>query len=393
MEVSRKADLLSCVHYLPRIRLDEGGVVRSVIDLINGLVGKGVSVTLLTHDAEDCPSHWIRDSLGNPRVQEVEFSGARVPSLAKSQLGRALREADVLHLHSPWYPTNIPLAAMAREAGVPYAVTLHGMLDDWPMQQKRWKKRLYLAWRGRRFLENASCVHCTAELEKEQAARRAPRARWQVLPLVVDLSPYKELPGEDVALVEIPWLQGDVPTILFLSRIHPKKGLECLLKAFVLLRERGIFCKLAIAGTGSQSYVEKVNELIGKLALEDRVRLVGMVGGPLKASLFQWADVFVLPTSQENYGLVFLEAMACATQVVTTSGVDIWPQLEEAGAIIVDQDPEEIARVLEEQTCDLKALQERGIRSRAYVFEKLEMGVLASRYVQLYRDLAEDSRR
>ena len=210
-------------------------------------------------------------------------------------------------------PHNTQLAAAARRIGLPYVVSVHGMLDDWCMTQRGLRKRVYMTLFERKTLESAAAVHCTAQAELEQARKWFSRGRGVVIPLVVDLEPFRELPGPELAREHIPELGGGRPVALYLSRLHPKKGLEKLLLGMGLHRPPHpdyIDYVTVIAGSGDDAYRAMLAKNVGKLDLEDRVVFPGFVTGDEKVSLYQAADVFVLPTSQENFGFVLFEALA-----------------------------------------------------------------------------------
>jgi glycosyltransferase involved in cell wall biosynthesis len=170
--------------------------------------------------------------------------------------------------------------------------------------------------------------------------------------------------------------------------VHPKKGVERLLGAAGALRRRGIDCDVIVAGPGENDYLARLSELAASEGLRDRVQFAGMVRGAEKLAVYQSADLFVLPTSQENFGLVLLEALACGTPVVTTKGVDIWKELEGAGASIVEALPERLAEAIEALLKDRAALQALGRRGRRWVFDRYEPRKLASEYEAFYRGVA-----
>ncbi len=368
------SDPLHVVHYLPAVDLAAGGVVRAVLDLCAVTAARGIKVTLAAFDAKDAPA----DSPENMRI--LQLSGQRVslgllPVAALAQMSQALADASFLHLHGPWDPAHVQLARAARQAGVPYGVTAHGMLDGWSMAQKPLKKRMFLRLFGRRLLAGAAWLHCTAEGEAAQVRRLLPRAKVVVAPLAFDSRPFEVLP-EPCAPLEL-------PRVLFLSRIHPKKGLEKLIAACALLRGRGAPVALGVAGSGEASYVERLNA-------ETRLRQVdaeflGMVSGAEKIKILRSADLFALPTSQENFGLALIEAMACGTPVITTQGVDIWPELQAAGAQILEAHatPENWADAMAAMLASPDA-KERGARGRAWVLEALSADRVGALYEGLY---------
>ncbi|MCA9298129.1 MAG: glycosyltransferase, partial [Phycisphaerales bacterium] len=249
---------MKILHYLKRTRLEEGGVVRAVLDVCAILASSGQDVTLMTFDDTDAPKDWDGRA-GMPRVVRLDaprFAG-RLPGSAVSKASELMRAHDVLHLHTLWTPSNGQLAAAARKAGTPYVVTIHGMLDDWCMTQRALKKKIYLALSARRVLEEARMVHCTASGELEQARQWFSNSRTTVIPLVFDTSPFRDLPGTEPAMQAFPVLREATRTLLFLSRVHYKKGIEHLIDASALLREQGLEHDVLVAGHGEAPYVEQ----------------------------------------------------------------------------------------------------------------------------------------
>jgi glycosyltransferase involved in cell wall biosynthesis len=163
----------------------------------------------------------------------------------------------------------------------------------------------------------------------------------------LDLKPFVNLPGAEQAMSAFPSYTGR-PRLLFLSRLHRKKGLEVLLAALRMLKDRHIAVCALIAGHGENNYVNSLKQRAVSLGLsDDECRFLGPVTGTMKLSLYQSADLFILPTSQENFGFVFIEALACGLPVITTTGVDIWPELKaSSAAIITDVRPESIADIV-----------------------------------------------
>jgi glycosyltransferase involved in cell wall biosynthesis len=382
---------LRIVHYVPGIRLEQGGVVRAVLDWCTVFAARGHQITLLAYQGNDIPREWLTRSAGSPIARVIpsprEIPGKPLRAEALHIAETTIAQADVLHLHAPWLDGNRQLAAITRRHRVPYIVTLHGMLDDWSMTQRGVKKRLYMALWGRRFLDRAACVHCTAEAELAQARRWFANPATAVLPYLVELTAFAQLPGPEMGLALLPPAHRNKSKILFLSRLHEQKGIDILIRAAAALRDGGVDFALLIAGNGEPGYERQLHELVDQLKLRDSVAFLGLVTGPQKISLYQAADVFVLPTRHENFGLVLTEAMACGTSVVTTRGTDIWQELYQAGGVIAENTPAGIAagvRGLLEKRSELPAL---GARGRAWVFQTLAVEPLAERYERLYRQL------
>jgi glycosyltransferase involved in cell wall biosynthesis len=245
-----------------------------------------------------------------------------------------VERADVVHLHGPWTTSNLQVAALARRVGKPYVVSAHGMLDDWCMAQGALKKRVHLALASGKMLNGARAIHCAAEEEARQVAQRTS-APTRVVALPVDLGPFSPLPGAKMARERFGLREG-AATLLFLSRLHPKKGAEHAIDALHHLRSAGVDADLILAGPAQdEAYAASLRERVTRLNVGEHARFVGMVDGVLKISLYQAATALVLPTSQENFGFVLLESLLAGTPVVTTRGVDLWRELEESGGAII----------------------------------------------------------
>jgi len=383
------------VHYHRDLVLETGGVVRAVLDICSCVHDESNPITLIASDLQDAPPQWLDSSSYPPdhptliKIDPPSLKGGRFSSNTLQSLRTHLARADVLHLHGMWDLFNAQLASLARSLNLPYIVSPHGMLDDWSMSQKHLKKRLYLALTGRRLLKNAAAVHCTAQAELNQAKKWFPKGQGTVVPLVMDLDPYQTLPGPEPARKLIPELNSNRPILLFLSRLHYKKGVEHLIHTTDLLRKRGTDVLTVIAGSGDAIYTRKLHDLTAELNLNDHIIFPGFVSGVEKISLFQSADLFVLPTSQENFGFVFFEALAAGTPVITTRGVDTWPELEESGGgVIADGNAESFSASIASLLSDNDAPSRMGALGRSWVFENLSRQNISSKFLHIYKACA-----
>lgn len=384
------SEQLSCVHFVSEVRLELGGVVQAVVDLCQALSVRGHKITLVTTDATDVPDHWSEPSGSWPQVVEVKHSALTRRLISRSGLkkfGSLINGVDLVHLHTPWDLSNFQLMPIIRKQKIPYIVTVHGMLDNWSMQQKSLKKKTFLSLIGRQLFENATSVHSTAEAEQEQAGRWVPIGyRGVIQCYALDLTSYDPLPGPDPALKAFPVICPEKKIILFLSRLHPKKGIDLLLKAGGILLEEGLPIQLLIAGPGDDHYVEELKSLSCKLGIEKHTEFLGMVRGVEKRSVFQLSDVFVLPTYQENFGLVIAEAMACGTPVVTTRGTDIWREIERGGARIADMNPESLATQMRDFLTDKGIRDQVGQQGLRFVRGWLDRDNVTGGYERIYRE-------
>jgi glycosyltransferase involved in cell wall biosynthesis len=267
------------VHYLCTARVVDGGVPKAAVDLSLRVGAAGHRVTFLTWDDELCPRSWKDGTDPNVRLVRLTPPERRLGFFSGRQLrafADAIADADAVHLHAMWTPSNLQVARVARRLGKPYVITPHGMLDVWCMAQSTRNKKLFLLLGGNALLRHAAFVHFTAQSELDQARGLLPRGRTRVLPLVFDTEPYLKLPGRHLAAERFNLEEGGPIRLLFLSRIHPKKGLERLLGATRRLLESGQNVRLLVAGSGDPGY-EAQSPCADRAARADRQ---GPLSGP-----------------------------------------------------------------------------------------------------------------
>jgi glycosyltransferase involved in cell wall biosynthesis len=385
------------VRYIDDLDPKKGGVAAVVSKGSEVLSKSGMRVTILTHESPE-PSAALGSSvdcnddpkiigIGSPRLKGLFFGPRQLREIENQLLG-----ADVLQLHCLWSIPGLQIASAARKMGVPYIITLHGVLNDWAMNQgqvKDLKKNLFLMLAGNKMLAGAEAVQASCRSEAEQSRRFLGGREALVLPPIFDLSRYSDLPGPELARRSFTSLNNDNPKILFLARLHPKKGCEHLIEAASILKVRGLEPQFIIAGSGDSDYTNQLKARVGDLGVSEQFLFTGHIDGDLKISLYQNADVFVLPTYQENFGLVFLEALACKVPVITTKGVDIWRELESSGATdIIEREPRAIADMLINRLQETgQSREERGKKGRDWVFDNFGEKGLAATYERLYRSL------
>ncbi len=366
-----------------------------------------IQVTALSCDDSGVPDSWRTPTPGLPHSVVIRLADPlferrgrtidqatrdtltqHLPKDAMATARELFAKADAVHIHGAWANPNHQLARLAERLKVPYVISPHGMLDDWSMAQGGSKKRLHLALIGRRTLNRARAIHCTASAELQQASKHFPKGRGVVIPLLFDTSQFASLqgPGEARGAFAAA-LTTQLPTLLFLSRLHVKKGVETLIDAAAVLSRRGRPVNLVLAGPSDPpEYIDALKVRAAAAGIASSTHFVGMVGGSAKWSLYQAADLFVLPTSQENFGYVLLESLACGTPVITTKGVDIWPELQESGgAIITDREPDAIADSVTRLLADPDRPTEMGRVGRAWALTHLDSESTVTAMEKMYR--------
>ena len=257
-------------------------------------------------------------------------------------LRRHVREFDAVVVNGLW---NYAAAAASRvlpEAGVPYFVFPHGMMDPWfrktyPLKHLA-KQVSWLAFEGR-LLAHADAVLFTTEEEQELAANQfwGHRYREKVAGYGTEAPPARNDTQLAAFHAAVPRL-GNRPFVLFLSRVHPKKGCDILIKAFAACAVEHPELQLVIAGPDSDGLTERLKHQAEIAGIADAVHWPGMLTGDAKWGAFYATRAFVLPSHQENFGIVVAEALACSTPVLITNKVNIWREVEAAGGGVVTDD-------------------------------------------------------
>jgi len=323
------------LHTIAGLWTGTGGPVTSVTSLCSGLADRGHEVTLLTGAGELDSA--VQEMHPRVRVRTERLGPYRLGHWSAAFRAACLeeaRQADIVHDHGVWLHTNWSSVRMAGRAGRPVVRSPRGMLSPWALRRSRAAKRLLWKLSERRLFERTALVHLTSELEEREVRQLGITARTVVIPNGIDLDgEYAPSRIADARVAGIPEADGR-RVVLFLSRIHPKKGLDLLCRAWSELSP-DLRALLLIAGPGDE---DSLRELRGWLAEQPGppARYIGSVAGDRKLSLLSAAWLLVLPSHSENYGMVVAEALASGTPVLTSTEVP-WSELEPAGCGWVTQ--------------------------------------------------------
>ena len=239
---------------------------------------------------------------------------------------------NVVHFHGLWQRGYPALAARAEKAGVPVIVSPHGMLEPWAFNHKRWKKLPYFHLIEKRWLGRAACILATAEPEGARLRELLPATRIESIPLGLTSD---ARPDYAAARAALGWRE-DEAVLLYLSRIHEKKGLDLLITALAGVEKRPN-TRLIIVGPEEQpAFAQRCRQLAERHAMTlPRIDWLGPVWGEKRFRFFQGADLFCLPTHSENFGLVVLESLQVGTPVLTTTGTP-WGSLTAPSGYIAE---------------------------------------------------------
>lgn len=297
---------------------NNGGPSRSVPILAKGLSLVGVDTTLFTCSSPKMNTHLLDNSEVTLRVVSPKIS---FDELEKEIL---LGNYDIIHGQNLWDPLYCKMAKIARKHNIPYMMTPRGCLEPWAYQgqgfAKNLKKKIAMLLYQKRDLQKAACILATAPMEADNIRDLGIKSPIAIIPNGIDVSEYKCRTIESKPSVK--------KQVLFLSRIHQKKGIEFLINAWVLLKEKYPDWNVVIAGNGEESYINQLNTIISDNGLDDCITIVPPVFGETKHRLYCESSLFVLPTYSENFGMVIAEAMSCGVPCITTNGTP-WQELNE----------------------------------------------------------------
>jgi glycosyltransferase involved in cell wall biosynthesis len=312
-----------------------GGPAYSVRRLWQTVAEQGVSVTVHSadnfHVAETDEDRAIWQPLAYHRWPAVAGTRALGYSTKMaSGLTDVLRDDDsIISQHGLWLYQGKVARETSRKLDVPVIVHPHGMLEPWALRRSGWKKRMVGFLWERENLKRAACLRVTAQSELESVRRFGLKNPVALIPNGVDVDDFTSLPDPATADELFPALKGR-RMLLFLSRLHPKKGLPMLLGAWSKLGAERKDWVLAIAGVDVGGHAGQLRQMIDELGLSSSVSFLGPLFGQDKLAAYARAEVFVLPSHSENFGVAIAEALAAGVPVITTKGTP-WQGLEEYG--------------------------------------------------------------
>lgn len=361
------------LHYIPSIDRASGGV-GAYMQLLTKELGKLVDLHVITHRSdnelllENCQLHYIG-------------MGWMPWTSTKSEFCSLLDDLhpDVFHSNCCWLPISAYTSMWAKEKGYKVVYTPHGMLEPWIMSRNYWTKKvpatLLFQKKG---VAVADLLHSTAESEKDNLLKLGWNKNVAVIPNCVDLD---EIPQEGA-------YSEKEKNILFLSRVHVKKGINFLIEAVAQLKSELQGWTITIAGEGEESYVNELKQLAARLGVKDSIEFVGGVYGDKKWELYKKASLFVLPTHSENFGIVVAEALACGVPVITTQGTP-WHELEECKCgwwTEIGTNPTSAA-LRQFLGKSKEELWQMGVNGRKLIEDKYSTKVVAEQFLEMYNNL------
>lgn len=288
--------------FLTNIDQDKGGPSRSVPLFVRGLSDIGVNMTLMVIRSENMNLHMLDGTSAKIHYISASYRRKDLEKFVEAE------KFDIIHGQCLWEPLFHMMRKIADRFNIPFILSPRGTLEPWSLGQKRIKKKLAMLLYQRHDLNRCACIYTTATMEAQHIKELGFNRPMCIIPNGIDTSNYPC--RESYSEVK--------KQVLFLSRIHPKKGVELLINAWREVYPGHNDWRLVIVGNGESAYIGLLKKKIEDMGLTGCVDFFGPVYGQNKVSLYHSSSLFVLPSFSENFGMVIAEALSCGVPVITT---------------------------------------------------------------------------
>lgn len=358
---------------------ENGGPTRSTIGLSKAMAQTGVDVTLISH---------VPDKVTQSKQQELRECGVSFREGRGNGFLTALKDSrqllgelkpDIVHLHGLWKMSTHAMNLAAREFGIPVIVSPRGMLDPWALSVKKWKKRLGMLLYQRCDLKRAMAFHATSDAEAEHIRDFGLKQPIVLAPNGV------AVPNNKFGSTVRP--NDRIRTAMFISRLHPGKGLILLAEAWAKVRPKG--WKMVVAGPDRYGHKAEVESKLRSLGIERDWEFVGELNDEEKWRALSQSDLFVHPSASENFGISIAEALGSGVPVITTKGCP-WSEIDGECGWWIDRDIDALASTL--QTAMSITDEERlamGRKGRQLIAGKYSWPSIATRMLDFYAVIAK----
>ena len=360
---------MKILSFVSSLDLSSGGPSRSVPMLVKGLAELGVDITLMTVKSENMNTHALEGTTAKLKVL--------TPSFSKKEIAKYLAEErfDLIQIQSMWDLPYHKVMVEARRLGIPYIVTPRGMLEPWSLSQKKWKKKLAWWLYQRNDVQKSVCVFTTAKMEADHISNLGITTSRAVIPNGIETDSYPCKTSVDIVKKQV----------LFLSRIHVKKGIEILFDAWKRMHSEFADWQLFVVGNGEAEYIQSLENRVECLGLKECINIIPPVFGNDKIRLYQESALFCLPSYSENFGMVIAEAMSCGTPVITTTNCP-WKALNETNTgWCVDLSVDNLEYALREaMSMNPTELYDMGQKASRLIFDNFDYRSVTRKTLRLY---------
>jgi glycosyltransferase involved in cell wall biosynthesis len=379
---------MNILHVIATLAPESGGPAQACLEMAMAVAARGHQVSIFTTDfGAPLDLRLAADETVDIRVFPVQWPPTWKPSIPMAHaLVETMDHYDVIHLHSLYLFHDWVGGILAQRARLPYIVRPHGLLDPYIWQRHRSRKRLVEALFQTRVLNHAAAIHYTSELEREISEPYAGVAPSRVVPLGVSLESLENLPPAETFLRRFPATAGR-RIVLFLSRLHEKKGLNLLVPAFAAAHRVAPDLHLVVAGP-DDGVLAATRASVATHGLDSAVTFTGMLTGQDKLAAFSAASMFVLPSYSENFGIAVVEAMAAGLPTIVSDQVNIHRDIADQGAVVVPCEVAPLARAIGDLAADPVRAHAMGVEARATARRLYDWPNVAASLENLYAEVA-----
>ena len=384
---------MKILHAISSVNPEAGGPAEGLRQWGSKAATRGHCVEVVSLDAHDAPflsSFPLRVFALGPSKGHYCYNDKLVPWLRSN-----IERYDGVIVNGIWQYHSFAVWRALRNSNKPYFVFTHGMLDPWFRRYyplKHAKKWLYWPWAEYRVLRDACAVLFTSEEERLQARQSfwLYRANARVVAYGTSGPPQDKVRALETFYAQFPHLRGK-RFLLFLGRIHEKKGCDLLIRAFAQQAQKDTDLQLVMAGPDQTGWASNLKEIASQLGISDRMTWTGMVRGDLKWGALYACETFILPSHQENFGIAVVEALACGKPVLISNKVNIWREIERDGAgIVADDTLAGTQRLLESWHATPAAARQAMAQNAARSFqERFTVDAMAEDLISLFHDHME----
>lgn len=381
---------MKVLHIIDGIEQVSGGPSLIVVNLCEALLRQSVEAELVT--TQDPFSSYALVDFDAIKQQVRIFDRWKgriaISFSLQSWLKDNIQQYDVVHIHGTFSYTTHIAATMARQAGIPYIVAPHGLLEPWSLRNKRLKKMLGMKLVVNGDLRSATALHATATPELQNLQQLGLKTPVALVPNGIDRTVFEQLPSPQIFYDQFPTTVGK-QLVLFLARIDPKKGLDLLAPAFAKLRQVFPNTHLIVAGPDTIGFLPTVKQYFRDAQCLEAVTFTGNLAGESKFSALAAASVYVAPSYSEGFSISVLEGLAAGLPCVLTTGCN-FPEAERANAAYtVDVHADAIAAGLIQCLKELQEGNRRGERARQFIFDYYTWDQAAAQLIQLYQHVVK----
>lgn len=382
---------LNILHVVNDRSVLAGGVGAAALEMVKEQrkMGNNAAIWSVDITTKDKPAALQNIIEPQTHISKFRTFGPRLfgysPAMEKTAVNAIGGNYQILHQHSIWLCVSRVTIRWRSKFDRPTVITPHGTLEDFVLKRSKWKKRLALIAYEMDNLKNATCLQATAENEAISFRRFGLKNPIAIIANGIS-EDWHQSDGDTQKFRKQFSIPRECRLLLFLSRIHPTKGLPMLFEAMAQLSYMLDNWLLVIAGSEESGYQSELEQQIEKLGLSNRVIFVGSLHGSEKRDAFAAADVFVLPTHSENFGIVIAEALGAGVPVITTKGAP-WKDLQTYNCgwwvnVSVDAIREALLEATQSPKEELVAMGQRG---RMLVSDKYIWPKVAAQSLQLYK--------